>query len=78
MMRVDFDRYVADLPREARAGRAGLARGAARPFTPAHREESTRMSEADRGVAAPRREAARHRAPVRTAAAATRAACGSS
>lgn len=65
MMRVDFDRYVADLPREARAGRARLARGA-RPFTPTDREESTRMSEADRGVAAPRREAARLRAPVRT------------
>jgi cation diffusion facilitator CzcD-associated flavoprotein CzcO len=40
MMRVDFDRYVADLPRELAAGRARLARGAARPFTPAHREET--------------------------------------
>ena len=40
MMRVDFDQYVADLPREAKAGRARLARGAARPFTPTHREET--------------------------------------
>ncbi|MFB4309062.1 flavin-containing monooxygenase [Actinomadura sp. GTD37] len=40
MMRVDFDQYVADLPRETKAGRARLARGAARPFTPTHREET--------------------------------------
>ncbi|WP_262402139.1 hypothetical protein [Actinomadura sp. CNU-125] len=40
MMRVDFDRYVADLPRETKAGRARLARGAGRPFTPANREET--------------------------------------
>ncbi|MEU8345114.1 NAD(P)-binding domain-containing protein [Spirillospora sp. NPDC048832] len=40
MMRVDFDRYMAELPRELKAGRARLARGAARPFTPAHREET--------------------------------------
>ncbi|WP_149261384.1 NAD(P)/FAD-dependent oxidoreductase [Actinomadura sp. K4S16] len=32
-MRIDFDQYVADLPREIAAGRARLARGA-RPFTP--------------------------------------------
>ncbi|MBO2465108.1 flavin-containing monooxygenase [Actinomadura violacea] len=40
MMRVDFDQYVADLPRESKAGRARLARGAAPPFTPTHREET--------------------------------------
>ncbi|GAA1796321.1 flavin-containing monooxygenase [Actinomadura chokoriensis] len=40
MMRVDFDRYVADLPRELAAGRARLVRGGAPPFTPAHREET--------------------------------------
>ncbi|MEV0663699.1 flavin-containing monooxygenase [Actinomadura luteofluorescens] len=32
-MRIDFDQYVADLPREIAAGRSRLARGA-RPFTP--------------------------------------------
>ncbi|MFG2089768.1 MULTISPECIES: flavin-containing monooxygenase [unclassified Spirillospora] len=41
MMRVDFDQYVADLPREMKAGRARLARGGARPFTPTHREETS-------------------------------------
>jgi hypothetical protein len=40
MMRVDFDQYVAELPREMKAGRARLARGDARPFTPTHREET--------------------------------------
>ncbi|SEU47143.1 flavin-containing monooxygenase [Nonomuraea wenchangensis] len=39
MMRIDFDRYVADLPREMKAGRVRLLRGA-RPFTPARREET--------------------------------------
>ncbi|GGO72352.1 flavin-containing monooxygenase [Nonomuraea cavernae] len=38
-MRVDFDRYVAALPRETKAGRARLLRGA-RPFTPTRREET--------------------------------------
>ncbi|MEV0590649.1 flavin-containing monooxygenase [Nonomuraea cavernae] len=38
-MRVDFDRYVAALPREMKAGRARLLRGA-RPFTPTRREET--------------------------------------
>ncbi len=37
-MRIDFDRYVADLPREIKAGRKRL-RGGARPFAPAAREE---------------------------------------
>ncbi|MFC4056763.1 flavin-containing monooxygenase [Planomonospora corallina] len=41
MMRIDFDRYVAGLPREIAAGRARLARGAARPFTPTRREETS-------------------------------------
>jgi hypothetical protein len=41
MMRIDFDEYVADLPREIKAGRARLRRGVARPFTPARREETT-------------------------------------
>ncbi|GAA1909669.1 NAD(P)-binding domain-containing protein [Streptomyces sodiiphilus] len=40
MMRIDFDQYLADLPRELRAGRARLRRGA-RPFTPSHREETS-------------------------------------
>ncbi len=40
MMRIDFDAYVADLPRETTAGRARLARGAARPFTPARHERT--------------------------------------
>ncbi|MGW2149918.1 flavin-containing monooxygenase [Nonomuraea bangladeshensis] len=39
IMRIDFDRYVADLPREMKAGRVRLLRGA-RPFTPARREET--------------------------------------
>ncbi|MGW3498908.1 flavin-containing monooxygenase [Streptomyces sp. NPDC001020] len=39
-MRIDFDRYVADLPREIGAGRARLRRGA-RPFTAADREGSS-------------------------------------
>jgi len=38
-MRIDFDAYCADLPREMRAGQARLRRGA-RPFVPRHREES--------------------------------------
>lgn len=37
-MRIDFDQYVADLPREIQAGRTRLQRGTARPFTPARRE----------------------------------------
>jgi cation diffusion facilitator CzcD-associated flavoprotein CzcO len=39
-MRVDFDAYCAELPREIRAGRARRARGAGRPFIPVHRQES--------------------------------------
>ncbi|QYC41731.1 putative oxidoreductase CzcO [Nonomuraea coxensis DSM 45129] len=39
VMRIDFDRYVAGLPREMKAGRVRLLRGA-RPFTPARREET--------------------------------------
>ncbi|TDC67595.1 SDR family NAD(P)-dependent oxidoreductase [Actinomadura sp. GC306] len=62
MMRVDFDRYVADLPREARAGRDRLARGA-RPFTPMDREETTHMSDADREGTAGRHRAGERRPP---------------
>ncbi|MBQ0986476.1 NAD(P)-binding domain-containing protein [Streptomyces sp. F63] len=40
-MRIDFDRYLAGLSREMRAGRARARRGAGRPATPADREEST-------------------------------------
>ncbi|NBM18956.1 NAD(P)/FAD-dependent oxidoreductase [Streptomyces sp. GC420] len=40
MMRVDFDAYCAELPRETRAGRARLRRGTGRPFIPACRQES--------------------------------------
>ncbi|XRQ13646.1 SDR family NAD(P)-dependent oxidoreductase [Actinomadura welshii] len=52
MMRVDFDRYVADLPREMKAGRARLAAGGARPFTPGRPKEGTQMSEPGRERAA--------------------------
>ncbi|MBA0051267.1 monooxygenase [Streptomyces sp. AJS327] len=38
-MRIDFDQYVADVPREIAAGRARLRRGA-RPFTPATQDRS--------------------------------------
>ncbi|WAL69230.1 NAD(P)-binding domain-containing protein [Amycolatopsis cynarae] len=41
MMRIDFDAYVADLPREIKAGRARLARGTSRPFTPTRHERTT-------------------------------------
>ncbi|MFE9094634.1 flavin-containing monooxygenase [Streptomyces sp. NPDC007264] len=40
MMRIDFDQYVADLPREITAGRARRARGAARAFAPARHERT--------------------------------------
>ena len=40
MMRIDFDAYCADLPRELRAGQQRLRRGA-RPFVPDVRQEST-------------------------------------
>jgi cation diffusion facilitator CzcD-associated flavoprotein CzcO len=40
MMRVDFDAYCADLPREAKAGQARLRRGTGCPFTPTSRQES--------------------------------------
>ncbi|MFC8230136.1 flavin-containing monooxygenase [Streptomyces sp. NPDC057287] len=40
MMRVDFDDYLAALPREMRAGRARQRRGAGRPSAPAARQES--------------------------------------
>jgi hypothetical protein len=41
-MRVDFDQYVADLPKEIAAGRARLARGTGLPCTtPPHLEETT-------------------------------------
>jgi len=39
-MRVDFDAYCAELPREIRAGQARLRRGTGRPFTPSARQES--------------------------------------
>jgi cation diffusion facilitator CzcD-associated flavoprotein CzcO len=39
-MRIDFDRYMAEVPRELEAGRARIRRGA-RPFAPAGREGST-------------------------------------
>ncbi|MFL1438845.1 monooxygenase, partial [Nocardiopsis sp. frass2] len=42
MMRVDFDRYVADLPRERAAGAKRLAAHPERAFTPARPQESTR------------------------------------
>ncbi|WP_030168915.1 flavin-containing monooxygenase [Spirillospora albida] len=38
-MRIDFDRYVADLPTEIAAGRTRRRRGAGLPFTPAEHEE---------------------------------------
>jgi len=40
MMRVDFDAYCAELPREIKAGHARLRRGTGRAFTPAGRQES--------------------------------------
>jgi cation diffusion facilitator CzcD-associated flavoprotein CzcO len=41
-MRVDFDQYVADLPKEIATGQARLARGTGLPHTtPSHLEEST-------------------------------------
>lgn len=40
MMRVDFDAYLAELPRETRAGAARLRRGTGRSFTPVARQES--------------------------------------
>lgn len=39
-MRIDFDRYVTDLPNEIAAGRARLRRGAGRAFTTADRERT--------------------------------------
>ncbi len=39
VMRIDFDAYCAELPREVAAGRARLTRGAGHPFTPANRQE---------------------------------------
>ncbi|MFR9794884.1 flavin-containing monooxygenase [Streptomyces sp. MS06] len=42
MMRIDFDRYVADLPREIAAGRTRLERGGGLPFAPARRERTVR------------------------------------
>ncbi|GAB2827722.1 NAD(P)-binding domain-containing protein [Actinocorallia aurea] len=39
-MRIDFDRYVADVPKEIRSGRDRLRRGSTRPFTPVRSEET--------------------------------------
>ncbi|MEU4684901.1 flavin-containing monooxygenase [Streptomyces xinghaiensis] len=40
-MRIDFDRYIAGLSREMKAGRARARRGAARPAAPARRAGNT-------------------------------------
>lgn len=39
-MRIDFDAYCADLPREIRQGQARLRRGTGRPFSSVRRQES--------------------------------------
>ncbi|MGW6395093.1 flavin-containing monooxygenase [Streptomyces sp. NPDC055103] len=41
MMRIDFDDYLADLPREIKAGRARLAHGDALAFSPANDERTS-------------------------------------
>jgi len=40
-MRIDFDDYVADIPREIKAGQDRLLRGEARPFAPTRRKEKS-------------------------------------
>ncbi|WP_106399033.1 flavin-containing monooxygenase [Actinocorallia populi] len=40
-MRIDFDAYVADVPKEIRAGRDRFLRGQGRPFTPTRRKETS-------------------------------------
>jgi hypothetical protein len=40
MMRIDFDAYCAELPREIKAGQQRLQRRTGLPFTPAGRQES--------------------------------------